>query len=113
MDKGGEASAMAHNIPIVTKRGGREMVEEIELGDHKGDNNMMALVAMTSAEKVGGSNGGHHHRLCSTKAGVNGGIGNGSHCFRRRRAPSTAAMAVFINSNGEGGRGRGRTRAQG
>jgi hypothetical protein len=58
MNKGGEASAMAHNKQIVNGRGGREMKEKIERGDHKGGNNAMALAAMAPAEKGGGSNGG-------------------------------------------------------
>ncbi len=46
---------------IVNGRGGREMEEEIESSDHKGNNNVMALVAMASEEKGGGSNGVCHH----------------------------------------------------
>jgi hypothetical protein len=42
MDKGGEALAMAHKNQIVNGRGGREMEEEIEGGDHKGDNDARA-----------------------------------------------------------------------
>jgi hypothetical protein len=52
MDKGGEASAMAHNNQIVNGRDGREMEEEIEGGDHKSNNEAMTLAAMASAEKA-------------------------------------------------------------
>jgi hypothetical protein len=53
---------MAHNNQIVNGRGGKEMEEEIEGSDPKRDNNSMALTAMASAEKGGGSsNGGRHH----------------------------------------------------
>jgi hypothetical protein len=45
MDEGGEASAMAHNNQIVNGRGGREMEEEIEGGNNKGNNDAMASVA--------------------------------------------------------------------
>jgi hypothetical protein len=61
MKEGGEALEMAHNNQIVNGRGGREMEEEIVGGDHKGDNDMMALAAMASVEKGGGSDGGCHH----------------------------------------------------
>ncbi len=61
MDKGGEASVMAHNNQIVKRRGGREMEEDIDGGDHKDNNSAMALAAMVSAEKGVGSNGGPHH----------------------------------------------------
>jgi hypothetical protein len=103
MDKGGKASAMAHNNQIVNGRGGREMEEEIEGGDHKGDNNTMALAAMASAEKGGSSNGGRHYRLCGTMVAVNGGGGDGGHRFWRRRSSSTVAMAVFVDGIGKGG----------
>ncbi len=111
--QGVEALAMAHNNQIVNGRGGREMEGEIEGGDHKGNNNAMALVAMESAEKGGGSNGGRHHPLCGTMAAVNGGSGDGcGHC-RWQRSLSMAAMAVFVDGDGKGGRGQGQTRARG
>jgi hypothetical protein len=94
---------MAHNNQIVNGRGGREMEEEIKGGDHKGNNNTMALAAMASAEKGGDRNGSCHHQLCGTMAAINGGSGDGGcHCWRRRSL-LMAAMAVFVNGNGKGG----------
>jgi hypothetical protein len=61
MNEGGDASAIAHNNQIVNRRGGREMEEEIEGGDHKGNNGKMVLATMASAEKGGGSDGSCHH----------------------------------------------------
>ncbi len=88
-------------------RGG-ERWKEIEGADHKGNNNAMALAAMASAEKGGGSDGGCHHQLCGTMEAVNGGGGNGGHLCRRQLSSLMAAMAVFVD-----GDGKGKTRAQG
>jgi hypothetical protein len=95
---------MAHNNQIVNGREGSEMEEEIEEGDHKGNNNAIASTAMASVEKGGGSNGGFHHQLWSTLAAINDGIGDGSHYCWWRWLSSTAAMAVFVNDNGKGRR---------
>ncbi len=61
MDKEGEALVIAHNSQIVNGTGGKEMEEEIEGGDHKGNNDTTVPAAMASVEKGGSSNGGCHH----------------------------------------------------
>jgi hypothetical protein len=86
------------------------MEEAIKGGDHKGDNDAMALAAILSAEKGSGSNGGRHHQLCGTMAAVNSSGGDGSCCCRRRQLLSMAAMVVFVDGDGKGGCGQGRTR---